>query len=404
MANAALRRLGILALGLAVSLPMGAITAHALGLSLKAEEKGAAVSINGIDLEVAGHVDIDQALRFVDNGNNSDLAHVGNGAFPDEVSIRGQTPSGYGTGGMAWGFNLGMGVDANGSESLDVEQNSGSANVYTRQADVWWYDPDLGTVVTGWGPGVARFAARSDLSGTDHAQNNDNRRVESVLYRDGVGSTNLTVGDVFRDYQGERSNRLAYLSPTYAGLQGGVSVGNDNETEILLRYLTDPLGPEEEEDDGDSSSSSYDEHPKAEASVGYSRNIGQAGTDLDSTYRLTTSASVLMPNGLNFTAAYGRQDPNAPGVPNNSAWYTKAGYRVGNHALSMDYGWSRGVEDPNFPGNKVEGTRYGLGYQWNMNPYLLYLGGEQYEMNRKAAGAPDANHIRSVMGGLSVKF
>jgi hypothetical protein len=404
MAKAALRRMGILALGLAVSLPVGAVTAHALNLVVEKETSGATVPIHGVDLELAGHVDIDQALRFVDNGDNSDVAHVGNGAFPDEVTLRGMTTSGYGNGGMAWGFNLGMGVDANGSESLDVEQNNTSTNIYTRQADAWWYGPSFGTLATGWGPGVARFAGRSDLSGTDHAQNNDNRRAESVVFRDGVGSTNVTVGDLFRDYQGERSNRLAWLSPDFGGLQGGVSLGNDNESEVLLQFLNFSPEQEKEAEEDLYASTSRNGSPKLEAAAAYARNIGQAGTDQDSKYRFTTSGSVLFGNGLNLTAAYGRQDSNLAGVGNNYAWYTKAGWRAGNHAFSADYGWSGGVEDPVFTGNKVEGTRYGLGYQWATNPYLLYIGAEQYEMNRKASGAPDPSKIRTVMGGISVHF
>jgi hypothetical protein len=405
MAKAALRRMGILALGLAVSLPAGAVTAQArhFGHDLVKERDMELATLQVSDImEVQAGVDVDQALRFLDNGDNSDLAHVGNGAFPDELTFRGRTNSGYGNGGMSWGFNLGMGIDANGSEGLDVEQNNSSTNFYTRQAEVWWWGP-FGWWATGWGPGAARFVLRSDLSATDHAQNNDNRRVESVVFRDGVGSTQVTAGDLFRDYQGERSNRLAWYSPYVGGLQGAVSLGNDNESEFLLQYISGVPGSAYGAEDGDAVSS-LPGGPAVEAAVGYSRNIGQVGTDLDSKYRLGTSASVLLSSGLNFTVAYGRQDPVEPGIPTNSAWYTKVGQRFGNHAFSVDYGWANRVNDPVFTGDTVKGTRYGVGYQWNKNPYLLYLGFEQYEMNRNAAGAPDPSKVRSLMGGLGVHF
>lgn len=371
------------------------------GFAAAAAFTGADVA-QALDWKFGGQVN--RMVRYADNGDKSDFQHVDNSASQTRLRVKGM--EGYGTD-RGWGFKWETGITSNLSEFQDIEQsgNDSQAEFLTRQAKLFYWGP-WGKLSWGQQNGAGRGAGRRDLSGTNDAQNNDTRRVSAVRFRDSTGFSSNDVGWVFRgvEYEGERDDMLRYDSPTFANFKASLSWGNDDEQEYAIKYRAvsraisgrdrDPL---------DVISSFFGGGTQADVAVAYIRN-GDSSTIGDSDYRIVTSGSVLWTNGINVTLAWGQQEPDDPNASNNHAWYSKLGYRVGPNRFSVDYGQSAGVDDQDFAGSNLEGTRWGAGYERDFDPYLLYAGYEQYGFDRKATGQPDPDDVRSFVIGGRLNF
>ncbi|HVP06256.1 MAG TPA: porin [Candidatus Acidoferrum sp.] len=379
----------------------------------------------GTDLNFYGQ--INRMLRYGSDGDHSDFQQLDNGTNQTRVGIAASTTSGYGPI-QRWGANYELGITSNLSTYVPLK-SSGPYNVsqspfQTRIAEVWG-EGRWGKLSLGQGNGAARFAGRTDLSGTQMTNGNDFRGASATQFRDSSGIARGDVDDVFHFYEGLRDDRVRYDLPTWQGLSASVSMGTDQEREFGLTY-GDTVGAHHNSFDESSSyadSSWYHRwyDSKVAASLGYSENIDINSVFPNSTssgysilYRrqLAASASILHPSGFNLTAAYGRQSPI--GIPafttstinhnNNSAWYLKGGYRFGSHAFSIDYGRSEGVRDPQFTDEKVNGMHWGAGYNWEMGAYDLYGGIRQFKMERHVAGASDPHAIDTVTAGVRMRF
>jgi len=357
---------------------------------------GSPVSISALstmDIRLSGR--FARLLRSADIGKESDLQNLDNSAFPNYLRLNGRTKNDYGNG-MAWGVNVEMGFQSNPSNQSNVGDENSNTDLYNRATQIWWDTGRFGKVKLGYGPGAARSAGRNDLSGDPYGQNNDNRRGEGIVMRDGVGSTNLSLGELFRDYQGRRDDYLTYYTPRIAGFNLGVSYGNDDAQEYALNYRLGEWGEKGEKGTQVKASLAYLRNLESNT-TGFSTPLGEVedGWDMSASWRLA--------NGISVTGAYGIQHPVANNQPTNFAYYSKLAYDLGQHTVSADYGISRGILDPVFF-DKVFGTHYGLGYEWDLDPYGVFAGYEIYQADRQAPGQPDPDDVKSFTAGLRVNF
>ncbi|MBI5136156.1 MAG: hypothetical protein HZA24_02345 [Nitrospirae bacterium] len=360
---------------------------------------GGATSAQAIETTIGGQVN--RMIRLADNGDKSDIQHLDNSADQTRVGIHGH---GMMDDTIKAGFDWETGITSNLSEFADIEQvgNDSNTEFQIRVAQVWAERPEFGRVSLGQGDGAARRAGRADLSGTEQALNNDFRRYHSVRFRDSGGFFVGDVSSVFHAYEGLRDDRVRYDSPARAGWSAAASWGNDDEAELALRFA----GLARRMEDAYDSSSSFPAGTRVEGAVGYSRNLGQGTSLPDIDYQLDTSWSVLLTNGMNGTAAYGRQKLQGGAQDTNHAWYLKLGYKAGRHAFAVDYGQSTDNADPLSPSNPVDGTHYGLGWQMDLNRYntAIYAGVRVFQMERSVTGVPDPDDVRGLHTGIRVTF
>jgi len=346
-------------------------------------------AVSGMDLQLSGR--FDRLIRIADNGTESATQNLDNSAFPNYLRLRGRTKENYGNG-MSWGFKAEMGVHSNPSDQADIPDETGNLLVDARSTYVWWDSGGNGKVKVGYQPGFNRYAGVIDLSGTEHAHNNDNRRWSDIELRDSAGFANVNLGELFREYDPPRGDYITYYSPTISGFQFGTSYGNDDTWQFGARY------------DGTLASGM-----RAKAAVGYNRNfesattLGFANQEVEDGW--VTSGSVLLPSGLSFTGAWGLQHPAANGQFTNFSYYLKAGYWLSdNQAVSLDYGFSRGVVDPTF-GDKIFGCLFGLGWERSWDPYRVYANLERVQGDRQSSAATDdVDAVNTVNLGVGINF
>jgi hypothetical protein len=333
---------------------------------------------------------IDEIIRIGGNGVSSGTQFLNNGAYPNNVYIRGRTKNDYGNG-MSWGFKLETTVPTNPSDQADIPDEIGNRSTETRSGYVWWDSGKNGKVKLGFQPGFNRWAGRVDLSNTRHAQNNDNRRWAGIDVTDGTGSLGVTAGELFRDYEPARGGGITYYSPEFSGFRVGATLGNDDAWQFGARY-----------------SGTLQGGMQAKAALGYNRNVENAtqisaGANSEAEDSWVASGSVLLPTGLSITGAYGLQHPAAANQFTNFAYYAKAGYALSeNQGVSIDYGFSRGTfESAAF---KIFGERYGIGWERNFMPYIVYANLERIQGDRQAPGGGEADPVDVVTSGIRIEF
>jgi hypothetical protein len=358
-----------------------------------------------VDWKISGH--INRMVRFADDGDKSDIQHLDNSNSQTRIRIKGL--EGYGDTG--WGFKWETGITSNLSEFASLEQSTSDSQseFMTRLAYIWYYAP-WGKASMGQGYGAAWKTGQRDLSGTYDAQANDSRLWGSINFHDMVGTSSNTAGGLFRGigYGGEREDRVRYDSPSFGGFKLSASWGNDDEQEYAVKYRAVSRDTSGREWDPEGPVSSLLGAAQMDLALGYTRNtddtpVGSGGMG-DSKSKIATSGSVLWNNGLNLTLAWGQQDPLNATDPTNHAWYSKVGYRTGKNAFSVNYGESVGVPDLDFGGFKLNGRQWGFAYARDMDPYTVYAGAEQVDLERKVPGQPDPDSMRSVVAGVRVDF
>lgn len=354
------------------------------------KDTGIPITLTTGNMDLRFGASIDEIIRIGGNGVSSGTQFLNNGAYPNSIYLRGRTKNDYGNG-MSWGFKLETTVPTLSSDQADIADENGGTATDTRSGYVWWDSGGNGKVKLGFQPGFNRWAGRVDLSNTRHAQNNDNRRWAGIDVTDGTGSLGVTAGELFRDYEPARGGGITYSSPELSGFQFGATLGNDDAWQFGARY-----------------SGTLQSGMQAKAALGYNRNVENAtpltvGANTEAEDSWVASGSVLLPTGLSVTAAYGLQHPADNNQFTNFAYYAKAGYALSeNQGVSIDYGFSRGTfESAAF---KIFGERYGVGWERNFNPYIVYANLERVQGDRQAPGGGEADPVDVVTTGVRISF
>lgn len=324
---------------------------------------------------------INRALMWADNGNNSELFHVDN----DNSSTRFRL-----TGMEEFGKNLKVGVvwetqfESNTSSGVDIGQRSDGSSSFTERKLEIWFDTKFGKLWIGQGDGAANGSSEVDLSGTSVIMYSGvNDTAGGLTFRNSAGAVGPRIGQTRSNFDGlSRNDRLRYDTPTFGGFTLSASATNGDAWELAGRWAQE-----------------FDSAGKFTAAIGY---VDSSLRTDPSFQQIGGSVSWLHSSGINLTLVGGSRDYDTSVGSANSGrdsmnYYAKIGYTRGMHAVAVEYGQT---EDLNQDGD--ESDNWGLAYV--IKPWKgveMYSAYRSYSLDR--AGA-DYDDIDQLIVGTRVKF
>ncbi len=333
------------------------------------------------------------AIVSVDDGDHTETNLVDNDLSNSRVGLELLQPYGQG---LMFGFKFETALSLPNSTEYDQDGHSftdGWDRTDIRHVD-FWLSGNWGKVSVGQGSMASDGAAEVDLSyvGTAlYAYTADANA--SFLYRDDFDVlSGPTIGATTDDFDGSRRARLRYDTPSLAGFTISAAYGrnelahNDDADyyDIAVRYRN-----------------TFANGVEFAAGLAYS----ERNDDGDSRDRndVIASGSVLLQNGLSFTAAAGRRDNDAAGASDPEYYYLKVAYEAdwfafGKTGIGVHY---YDGEDFNEDGSDSE--VWGIGAvqridAWNVDAYLTY---QQHSFDGDTESYQD---VDTVMLGARWKF
>lgn len=327
-------------------------------------------------LEVKFSGQINRAVMWADNGNDSELFHVDNDNSSTRFRIIGSEQVNDSVKiGVVWESEF----QSNASNNVDIGQESdGSADFKERKMEVYFGVP-FGKITIGQGDGAANGTSEMDLSGTNVIMYSGvNNTAGSIQFRDSDDTPITPIDDTRSNFDGLSSNdRLRYDTPKFGGIGLSVSSTNGGAYELAARYSSELNG-----------------FGKIAAAIGYVDTADR--TDPEYT-QVGGSLSWLHASGINLTVAYGTRDiDEADTDPVN--YYGKLGYKFDIHVIAVEYGLTEDLAQ-----DKDESSNYSLAYvikPWKgVEFYGTY---RSYKLDRD--GVSDIEDISQVMVGTRLKF
>lgn len=249
--------------------------------------------------------------------------------------------------------------------------------VYSGRYGAFWFGQgsmatDGAAEVDNSGTSIVGYASLPDTAG-------------GFAFRDGEALSDVTIGDVFKDFDGSRRFRLRYDTPDFSGFKLSVAYGE----EILA-----------EDDDADYYDTAIryaleNDQFKVDAALGYSWK-----NDEDTTEQLVASGSVVhVPTGLNLTLATG--DERGDGGDYAYAKFGWAGdvWRYGTTAISIDY---FGGEDYDTDGSESKSWGLQAVQTFAEQNIDAYIGYREFSYNDDSTA--DYRDINAFLLGTRWKF
>jgi predicted porin len=298
----------------------------------------ASVLVVGVGAEAADFKASGQVSRVLvapDDAAGSELQFLDNNISGSRFRFTGSENIGQG---MKAGFRLeaqfqsNKGNNANGGLRGNTSGNVGSDNIDLRYQDVY-VSGNFGKVSLGKGDGAGNGRTETDLSGTYIiAAANGTDLYGGFLVADDDVTGTVKVSDVYSEVDAySRNNRVRYDSPNFNGFGVAVSYGQQEVTELGLKFAA-----------------GTDTKYEVQAFVG---TIGENISDTtDADYNkgndsMGISGSVLLSNGLNATASWSEKDQDQDTKEDRENMWLKLGYKMGKHAFSVDYGQTKDTTD-----------------------------------------------------------
>lgn len=328
--------------------------------------------VNAVSFKVSGQ--INRAIEYVDNGDESELFHVDNDNSSTRFRFVGSEEIGHGmTVGIVWETQF----ESNSSSTIDVGQNDDGTSVFTERIFEAYFSGTWGKATIGQGDGAANGTAEVDLSGTSvvtYAGVND--MAGSVNFVDSSGAPITEINTTRNQFDGlSRNDRLRYDTPKLGPVTLSTSVTNGDAWELAARLSTEMEGL-----------------GKIAAAIGYVDSEDRTPPQYD---QIGASISWLHDTGVNLTLSYGTRDTD--GGTDAENLYAKLGYKHGKQAVSIEWGQT---DDLALEGD--ESSSYGAGYVYNLYKGVeLYAGYRLYELDRSGLNIEDINVL---MAGTRVKF
>ncbi len=341
-----------------------------------------------VELTLKGH--INRAVMFVDDGHDTKTFHVDNTNSESRLTLLGKVKA---TEKLDVGGTFEVQWQANPSDKVSMKEETIAGEFKERVMEVWFDTKGVGKFSLGRGNMASNDSSEVDLSGTDLAGNSGVADLGGgfEFYNPDAdpeaADSSLTVSNVFDQMDGlSRRNRVRYDTPKFAGFSLGVSAGEKEMVDAALTYSGEFAGA------------------TFQAALAWS----DPGEDKDYN-QINGSASLLLPIGLNFTAAAGSRDlDNMPAGGDDPVFtYGKIGWKFdqllpcGSTAISVDYGVYENIKHQDM-GEK--GTAYGLQLvqklsDWNTELFAAYR-------NVELADDTNASYddISLVMLGARLKF
>jgi len=330
--------------------------------------------VQALEVKLSGQ--INRAIMWADNGNDSEVFNVDNDNSSTRFRFTGsEQVSDSVNVGVVWENEF----QSNASNNVDIgQENDGEADFKERIMEAYFVVP-FGKVSIGQGSGAADGTSEEDLSGTGvimYAGVGDTSG--SIYFRDNDNTEIATIGSTRNDFDGlGRNDRLRYDTPKFGGATLSVSGTNGDAYELAARYSAD-----------------FDSLGKITTAIGYV----DANKRADPEYtQIGGSVSWLHTSGINLTVSSGARDiDNTDRDPVN--YYGKLGYKFDIHAIAVEYGVTEDLAE-----DKDESKNYGLAYvikPWNgVEFYGTY---RMYTLDRD--GTSNIEDVHQVMMGTRVKF
>jgi predicted porin len=331
-------------------------------------------SVQALEVKLSGQVN--RAVMWADNGNDTSVLNVDNDNSSTRFSLTGsEQVNDSVTVGVVWENEF----QSNASNNVDVGQDDDGTSAFNdRKLEAYFVVP-FGKISIGQGDGAANGTSEEDLSGTGVIMYSGvNDTAESLNFRDNDDTPIATVGSTRSNFDGlSRNDRLRYDTPTFGGATLSVSGTNGDAYELAVRYSAD-----------------FDGIGKITTAIGYVDSNDRSDPEYT---QIGGSVSWLHTSGINLTVSSGTRDiDNTSTDPVN--YYGKLGYKFDIHAIAVEYGMTEDLAQ-----DKDKSINYGLAYvikPWNgVEFYGTY---RTYELDRD--GTSNIEDIRQVMLGTRVKF
>ena len=321
----------------------------------------APMAAQALDVSVSGHVN--RAIRFADNGVNSDVQHVDGSASKSRFRF---TAEGEVMAGLTAGAHIEYGSSNNPGGGLDVEMDDKKASFDARHA-LLYFSGDFGKITLGNAPsagnGVMWTSHNGAWMGTEYSP--DTNSGLGVMMTDG-SSSGYSVFSFFPSVNTPRMNTLRYDTPSIGPITLSASIQKEDAT-------------------------SHDWHFGASLS----HDVGAANVIAGLVYEedvLGIAGGLAFPNGTSVNAAWGSDDS---GGQDFEDMYINVAHSMGSLSVAVDY---RSTEN----GMDMEGRAVGLGAQYSLGGGVdVYAGFNNYSFD---APMKDFEDINAFHVGSRVRF
>lgn len=383
---------------------------------------GFSVTANAMDFKVSGQ--IDKAIIAADNGEDTDVGFVDNDGSNSRFRFVGSQDMGNG---LTMGFNYEIALRQNLSDAWDInerEHDDGTSDVSvdTRHVNVF-LQGDFGRFTLGKGSMASDGTSDVNYSGTAFLGGGHSLTdyAAGISYMtDNGADSGYNIGS-FYDYMdgASRHHMIRYDTPSLGGLVLSTSYSQGHGYDFAARYET-----------------GFGNGGKFGAAVSYWNN-GTSGDDVPNngdTYNVPPipygghnvyhqrfdeiggSASVLLPNGLNFSGIYKERNASGGSEYVDGKFYSLGvGYKFGKNNIELNVAQTKWDGDKGNAGlalagkaaDEVKATHYGLAYLYNWTDSVeLYASYHKSQVDISVPGAkdPDLQDIDFIYAGTRVKF
>ncbi|MEO9821408.1 MAG: porin [Paracoccaceae bacterium] len=269
---------------------------------------------NRLKFSISGQ--INRGILFFDDGGETGEIFVDN----DNSSTRLRATLSYDFGQVTIGGHTEFEFEFSSTAEINQINTDDSVSVANERKFELFVEGGFGRLSFGQGDSASNGASEVDLSGTTVVGYSGIADFAGgLLLRDGAGAlTTSRIGNFFSNLDGNsRIERIRYDTPTYKGFTGSISLGQDDQEDLAIRYKND-----------------YGDY-KVAGAISYSTT--------NSRDRIHGSVSALHnPTGISLTFASGSDDLDS-GARDPGFNYVKVGYQTndllawGKTAFSIDY-------------------------------------------------------------------
>ena len=370
---------------------VGATKKNSESLTAKADKTelddlnlGKIVSSGKKNVDVTLYGQVDRALLFADNGDDSSTYFVDNENSNTRLGVKAKAKVNDDIG---IGGKIEYAVRGNSSDKVNQFNKSTGAEIAIRRMDFHVSSKQMGTLSLGQSSSASDGTAEVDYSGTGVVVYSGIGDIAGGTLIDDPGvelteENGLKIGKTVGNMDGlSRHDRVRYDSPSFGGFSFATSAIEKDAYDVAGRF---------EKKFGGS---------KIGAAVAWA-----SGGDLKKfDDQVDGSISFLHSSGFNITFAGGQQNYDEGDHADPNYWYSKLGYRanltgMGDSAFSVDYGqWN------DFHHEGDETTSIGIGFVQNVSKWAtqFYLAYRMYDLD---SDGHDYDSINAVMGGARIKF
>ena len=187
----------------------------------------------GLTLSLSGQ--INQAINLADDGDTTKGYFVDNDTSNSRVRIEADATAGE----RNFGGILELAFSPNNSYDVDQENETADDDlIQVRRAEVYVRNDARGRLSLGQSSGAADDTSEYDLSlvAGPIMYSGVADIVGGLRFTDGDNLTDITVGDAFFNFDGDRFGRIRYDTPMFGPFQVSVSAGSDQRYDAALTF------------------------------------------------------------------------------------------------------------------------------------------------------------------------